>query len=187
MTKLSSQGYIVNSLIWLKSCLSWKVNSSYNCLVKKVAFFSIAVIAILAGLVFFSNQQKASNTALPEEKEREEEVSKGRVDFTASFEIYTNGTKRVFTDSKYHNLSPDVYIERGDPNIVYVKKTGTTWDDFFKTLPMELTKNCLTTGTGQVFCSGEAGGLKFLLNDEETPNALDLEITDDSFLQVRFE
>src|SRR3972149_9373537 len=56
-------------------------------------------------------------------------------DFTASFAIYTNGTKRTFTAAMYHNQSPDVFIESQDPGIVRVKKTGITWDGFYATLP----------------------------------------------------
>lgn len=52
-------------------------------------------------------------------------------DFTASFEIYTNGTKRIFTQAMYHQQSPNVFIQATDPSIVYVKKAGTTWADFF--------------------------------------------------------
>jgi hypothetical protein len=38
---------------------------------------------------------------------------------------------------------------------VHVRKAGVIWSDFFKTLPMELTKDCLITGTKQTFCIGE--------------------------------
>lgn len=87
------------------------------------------------------------------------------VDHKASFAIFTNGTFRVFTAAMYHNLSPDVFIQTDNPNIVHVKKKGVTWYDFFKTLPFKLTKDCLTTGTGETFCTGENGTLKFYLND----------------------
>src|SRR3989344_9692600 len=78
----------------------------------------------------------------------------------ASFAIFTNGTFRIFTDSRYHNKSSDVYIEGPDaPNIVFIKKNGITWGDFFGTLPMTLTKDCLITGTQQRFCTDETGSL----------------------------
>ena len=32
------------------------------------------------------------------------------VDYKAGFAIFTNGTFRIFTDSKYHNQSADVFI-----------------------------------------------------------------------------
>lgn len=109
------------------------------------------------------------------------------VDITAGFEIYTLGTKRIFTSSKYHNLSTDVYISASDPSQVHVKKAGITWADFFKTLPMKLTKDCLTTGTGQTFCTNNSQKLKFFINNSEDPGALDKEIKEADKLKVVYE
>lgn len=47
-------------------------------------------------------------------------------DFTASFEIYTNGTKRIFTDPKYHQQSSEVYLTAEMPSTIYIKKEGIT-------------------------------------------------------------
>lgn len=107
-----------------------------------------------------------------------------KTEFTASFEIYTNGTKRIFSDSKYHDLSPTVYIQNPNPSTVYVRSSGITWDDFFKTLPMKLTSECLTTGTGQFFCTGENGKLQFFINDTEDPDALEKVINPNDILLV---
>lgn len=98
------------------------------------------------------------------------------VDYKASFAIFTNGTFRIFTDSKYHRKSADVYIEPPDVNVIKIKKTGVTWSDFFSSLPMKLTKGCLTTGTGQNFCPGSGGSLRFYLNGQEDPNLLEKQI-----------
>lgn len=114
----------------------------------------------------FQTEVKAPLASIPPIKE----------EFTASFEIYTNGTKRVFTQTMYHNQSSDVFIESQDPSVIYVKKPSVTWDNFFKTLPFSLTKDCLITGTKQEFCNTKSKRLNFLLNGQNTPNALDLEI-----------
>jgi cytochrome c-type biogenesis protein len=102
----------------------------------------------------------------------------------AQFEIHTHGTKRTFTDKKYHQRSTEVYIELPDPHVVHVKKAGTTWGEFFATLPMSLTKDCLTTGTGQKFCSSDNQQLRFWINEVETANALELEIQSNDMLKV---
>lgn len=94
------------------------------------------------------------------------------VDYEARFAIYTNGTKRIFTNPMYHNLSKDVYIEASDPSIVHVKKDGSTWMDFFGTLPFKLSKDCLTTGTDETFCITENATLKFYLNGVKSDNLL---------------
>lgn len=113
-------------------------------------------------------------------------VTPKNVDFTASFGIYTNGTFRVFTASMYHNLSKDVFIKADNPNRVYVKKAGVTWDDFFKTLPMKLTKDCLTTGTRQTFCTDNNGRLRFYLNGKEDNNALGKQIENGDRLLISY-
>ncbi|MFZ3301514.1 MAG: hypothetical protein WA152_02255 [Microgenomates group bacterium] len=108
------------------------------------------------------------------------------VEFSATFKIITNGTTRIFTDSKYHNLSDVVYITSKDPNKVEVRKENITWSDFFKTLPMNLDKNCLVTGAKQTFCTNETKKLYFYLNDVETPDALDNLIKENDYLLVEY-
>ena len=108
------------------------------------------------------------------------------VDYHGAFAIFTNGTFRIFTASMYHNRSANVYIENPNPNIIYIKKRGTTWSDFFSTLPMKLTKECLTTGTGQTFCSAGNRELKFYLNGNLDQNALDRTINSKDQLLVTF-
>lgn len=107
--------------------------------------------------------------------------------FTARFEIYTQGTKRVFTAAMYHNLSSDVYLTADDPSVVYVAKDGVRWTDLFATLPMELTKDCLVTGTKQTFCTGEQGQLRFFVNGVEDPEALSREVGVGDELRVTYE
>ena len=107
-------------------------------------------------------------------------------DYFASFAIYTNGTFRIFTDSRYHNLSEDGVIDSSNPNTVHVKKSNITWGDFFKTLPMELTESCLTTGTGQVFCNTNTYSLKFYINGIRTTEALNKVINKNDQLLVSY-
>lgn len=107
-------------------------------------------------------------------------------EITATFKIITNGTTRIFSDSRYHNLSKDVYITSQNPDTIIVKKTNIKWSDFFKTLPMSLDKNCLVTGTKQTFCTNESGKLYFYLNGVESPSALDNIIGNNDFLFVEY-
>ncbi len=124
-----------------------------------------------------------SPTSIPISETNEAEESKT---FTARFEIYTNGTKRIFTEAKYHNQSPEVYIQNPDPSRINVTEKQITWNDFFTTLPFSLSKDCLVTGTKQTFCSDSTGTLRFFLNGIETPMALDLEIQENDFLKVEY-
>lgn len=148
----------------------------------KKTIFATLIATVIGGVFFFSSWQKKSPqviepaptqvavhnlTSVPKEK---------IADYKASFAIFTNGTFRVFTVAMYHNLSEDVFIQADNPNIVHVKKNGITWNDFFKTLPFKLAKDCLTTGTGETFCNNGQASLKFYINGVKTDDLLEKEI-----------
>ena len=154
----------------------------------KIIWILIPFAIIVSALLFLSQNSKriSQNSPLPAISFTPD-LTPISVNFTASFEIYTLGTKRIFTDKKYHNLTEDVYITSEEPSIIYVKKSGIKWSEFFATLPMKLEKDCLTTGTGQVFCTSEKNKLKFYVNDMEDPDALDKEIDEDGKLKVIYE
>ena len=150
----------------------------------------LAPLIIILLLIFLLPKQSnriSENTAHSPTPIPIKETTPSPVNFTAYFEIHTLGTKRIFTDSKYHNLSDDVYITPSNTNQIIVKGKNVTWSDFFATLPMKLEKDCLTTGTGQVFCTSEIRSLKFYVNDIEDPDVLDKEISPDDFLRVVYE
>ena len=145
------------------------------------------VITLLAALgltfVLLPNQSNDVSMFDTAKNQTQEETPQ---EVKASFAIFTNGTFRVFTASMYHNLSEEVFIESSNPNIVRVKNSGITWDDFFKTLPFKLSYSCLTTGTGETFCTNGAQTLKFYINGELAPNALSQTINQDDKLLVSF-
>lgn len=136
------------------------------------------------------NQIQETTSKTPTESQQTEtsptSTTPDSTPFTASFEIYTNGTKRIFTAAMYHNQSDSVYIQNPDPSVVHVTASGTTWNDFFKTLPFSLYKDCLVTGTQQTFCSNETQKLRFYLNGTEDPGALEKEIQANDKLVVQY-
>lgn len=153
---------------------------------KNIFIVTILLLVIsFAGFALFNNRSQTKDIPL-ENLTPSPTPTDERVDIRASFTIITGNITRSFKAEKYHNQSPDVYIEASDPTIVHVKKAGITWNDFFKTLPMKLTKMCLTTGDGETFCDGKEGVLKFNLNNIEDKDALDKEINTDDNLLVTF-
>lgn len=146
---------------------------------KSIILVVVIGIVAIVGLSFVLSSPKTP--PIPSKKQAQQTV-----DYNASFAIFTNGTFRVFTASMYHNLSEEVYIQADNPNIVHIKKKGITWNQFFKTLPFTLTKDCLTTGTKETFCTGVSGKLQFYLNGNRDDNALDLEINAGDQLLVTF-
>lgn len=151
----------------------------------KAVFVSIAVIVIFLGFLSFNRKQTQTNTVQNIPTPSSTFIDE-KVNIKASFKIITGNIERSFKAEKYHNLSSDVYIQASDPTIVHVNKKGISWGDFFKTLPMKLTKDCLTTGTGQQFCTGGGGTLKFFLNDVEDNGLLDKEIQDGGKALIKF-
>lgn len=157
--------------------------------VKTISLTLVVILLFIAGVVLLGgvlqNQKpsqsetgiSSSPTSIPQAEE---------VDLKASFQIITKGIVRSFKNPKYHLRSADVYLLADDSTIVHVKRIGITWDDFFKTLPMKLTKDCLTTGDGETFCSGSAGTLRFYLNDLENQNLLDVEIKEGDKALIKF-
>lgn len=158
----------------------------------KAIFVFVAAIVLFVGFLLFNRGQTQTNTVqnipIPTPTFLDEKVDPDSigVDIKASFAIMTGNIERSFKAEKYHNLSPDVYIEASDPTVVHVKKAGITWDDFFKTLPMKLTKECLTTGDEETFCEGKGGSLKFFLNDIEDKDLLDKEIKEGDKALIKF-
>ena len=143
---------------------------------KRVIIVSVTIAFLISAFALFNKSQTPKD--LTSNPTPQNQKTNQTVDIKASFSIVTGTITRSFSAEKYHNQSPDVYLESADPTIVYVKKIGITWDDFFKTLPMKLTKDCLTTGDGETFCNGKNATLKFYLNNIETPDLLDKEIKD---------
>lgn len=157
---------------------------------KNIAIGIVITIVAVAGYFIFSVSTRKTDNTSQEKKvlKRENQASpvSQTVNKQASFAIFTNGTFRVFSAAMYHNLSPDLYIEATNPNIVKVKKAGSTWNDFFKTLPFTLSKDCLTTGTKETFCTGVNGSLRFYLNGSLDQNTLDKKINASDQLLVTF-
>lgn len=136
----------------------------------------VAAVAVGVGAVIFFNRPAGTRDDTlvyhTENSPTPSPTIEQPTNITASFTIKTGNITRSFKDEKYHKKSEDVYIESSDPTVIHVKKEGITWDNFFNTLPMKLTKDCLTTGDGETFCNNQDGTLKFYLNDLEEPDLL---------------
>ncbi len=156
---------------------------------KLVSVVVIGIMMTLFGFALYSNKKTTPESTIVTHSTPPDATATSVAPITniqASFAIFTNGTFRVFTERMYHNLSQDAYIESGNPNVVHVKKAGTTWNDFFSTLPFKLTSECLITGTKQTFCTGNRETLQFYINGEKSGTALSQEIKDGDKLLVTF-
>lgn len=153
---------------------------------KAITLLIIGLLVLTGGYIFLTTGVSKQETQTTQSPAATTNLSPQEVNYSASFAIFTNGTFRIFTNPMYHNLSKDVYIEASNPNIVYIKKSEITWNDFFRTLPLKLTKECLTTGTKQTFCTDTQGTFKFYLNGKEDTDALDKKIKQGDELLVTY-
>lgn len=146
----------------------------------------LSVIAILAiGGFILLGRSRSQISPLPSPSPLPSQVQE-KVNAQASFTIITDNITRSFKAEKYHNRSPNVFIQSDNPTVVHVKKQGVTWQNFFDTLPMKLTRDCLTSGDGETYCNGKGGSLKFFLNNLETPDLLDREIKHGDKILIKF-
>lgn len=151
----------------------------------KITVISLGIIVIITFVIIFFTRPQTQITPFQTPTPSPTPVEE-KVDIKASFSIITGSTVRSFNAEKYHNQSHDVFISKDDPTKVHVKKKGITWDDFFKTLPMKLTKDCLTTGDGETFCDGKEGTLMFYLNGVEFKDLLNKEINQGDSILIKF-
>ena len=149
-------------------------------------YLGFGIIVILLIFIYWEFQPKEKYPESVITTSAAASKSSKTTDYTASFVIFTHNSFRYFSDPQYHNRSEKVYIQADNPNIIRVKKAGITWGDFFKTLPMRLTKNCLTAVTGQNYCTGQGGELKFYLNGEKVPDIFSEEIKKGDKLLVSY-
>lgn len=153
-------------------------------IVNKILLVTLFLGVAVGGYFFFgANTKEVSPSQTPSPQATATPVA---VDDRAGFAIFTNGTFRIFTAAMYHNRSENVFIQTDDPNVIHIKKAGITWNDFFATLPIKLTKECLTTGTKQTFCTGRNGTLQFYRNGRYDKDALDRKINHGDHLLVSF-
>lgn len=144
------------------------------------------------GMLYITTSNRDSRGKPSSDDDKIIRVNPGKLSQTitkqASFLIFTNGIKRIFTDSKYHNRSEDVFITSENPSVIIVKKEGITWGDFFNTLPspMKVEEKCLYTGSGQTFCNDNQSNLKFYLNGEKINDLLNREINSGDKLLISF-
>lgn len=56
-------------------------------------------------------------------------------------------------------LSPDVHLHDGNGEMIHLHWSGQTVASFFESISMTVTGDCLTTDSGQQYCTGEQGTL----------------------------
>lgn len=147
---------------------------------------SILLVVLVLFVIVTIRNEGMKQDALPIISELTMSPEQTSEEYKASFLIFTHGTKRTFDAAMYRNQSNEVYIGEGNASILIVQSREVTWNDFFKTLPFSLTQECLITGTGETYCSGNGGKLRFFINNREDPAILEKQIQPQDKLLITF-
>ncbi len=161
--------------------------SCYHKLMKNINFKSAIFFLIILGIAG-SIYNRITQPPIPNTNHIRtfETITPKDYEIKAYFSIYTNNTFRIFDSAMYKNQNKDIFIPADSSNKIIIKKENQKWSDLFATLPMKLTKDCLTTGTKQVFCNNSISSLKFYINGKKEENALDMVIGNDDKLLVTY-
>lgn len=81
---------------------------------------------------------------------------------------------------------PYLHLHDGNGAIVHKHSLGYTLADFFASLGITLTDECLTLDTGEAFCENEAESLRFVVNGEARDDIAGYEFTDLDRMLISF-
>jgi hypothetical protein len=107
----------------------------------------------------------------------------------ADFMLYVDGKEVVFEDKSLFNRNPYVLLRPGEEsrNLIVVRAQGVTVQQFFRSIGIGLTRNCLSM-LGSDFCSdpGTGSTLKFYVNGAPMADAQDYVIQDKDKILVSY-
>lgn len=154
----------------------------------KVIVGVFLLILILSGLLFYFFLYNPAKTPAPVKilpVQEQTNTQNIKNEDRASLSIYINNIQVPTSSREFLNRSIDVYLTQ-EISIIHIANPEVSWDDFFKTLPVTVSKNCFVTQSSVSYCSGDNGVLKFYLNGEKKDNLLSLKIKDGDRSLVTF-
>ena len=116
------------------------------------------------------------STSVPEET----------VHLHADLRVVLNGTAVNFAQDNYREQNENVHMHEGSEPVVHVHAPGIVWSDFFSSLKMNLTDECLTLDTGESYCTGDGNELRFYVNGVATDSIVEAKIADLQRVMVYF-
>lgn len=155
-------------MVALKSC------PPYNATIMK----QIVVSLMLVGFVSACSPAKVEVVTSPQENQA--------VDWQAGIAIFVNGLPINLRDGKYHNLSEKAFLTNQNPGVVFIKKTDVTWGDFFKSLNIGLTQDCVFQGSREQLCEDELNSIKYFVNGQRIYSPFSRVISDSDRMLVSY-
>lgn len=87
----------------------------------------------------------------------------------ANIAVVLNGEKLDFRQEKYQSteakeLDPDIHFHDGNGDLIHIHKQGATLGEFFTSLGMSLSADCLILDSGEKFCNDGSNTVKMFVN-----------------------
>jgi hypothetical protein len=123
---------------------------------------AVAVIAIaVVSAVMYSTQQHSSNN-------NGNYGAVGSAHEHAAFAIKINGKQIDFSQPKYQLQSRLIHVEGGDGTTLHRHATGVPFQEFLKSVNMNIMNGCFTSDDGKQYCTNGENRLRFFINGNET-------------------
>jgi hypothetical protein len=120
---------------------------------------AVVAIAVVSGLMYSTQQQQSRNNNYG---------PVGSAHEHAAFAIKINGKQIDFSQPKYQLQSRLIHVEGGDGTTLHRHATGVPFDEFLKSVNMNIKNGCFISDDGKQYCNNKEDKLRFFLNGNET-------------------
>jgi hypothetical protein len=123
---------------------------------------AVIAIAAVSALMYSAQQQQSSNN------NNNNYGPVGSAHEHAAFAIKINGKQIDFSQPKYQLQSRLIHVEGGDGTTLHRHATGVPFDEFLKSVNMNIKNGCFILDDGKQYCNNKENKLRFFLNGNET-------------------
>lgn len=120
---------------------------------------AVVAIAVVSGLMYSTQQPQSRNNNYG---------PVGSAHEHAAFAIKINGKQIDFSQPKYQLQSRLIHVEGGDGTTLHRHATGVPFDEFLKSVNMNIKNGCFISDDGKQYCNNKENKLRFFLNGNET-------------------
>jgi hypothetical protein len=124
---------------------------------------AVIAIAVVSALMYSAQQQQSSNN-----NNNNNYGPVGSAHEHAAFAIKINGKQIDFSQPKYQLQSRLIHVEGGDGTTLHRHATGVPFDEFLKSVNMNIKNGCFILDDGKQYCNNKENKLRFFLNGNET-------------------
>ena len=122
---------------------------------------AVIAIAVVSALMYSARQQQQSSN-------NNNYGPVGSAHEHAAFAIKINGKQIDFSQPKYQLQSRLIHVEGGDGTTLHRHATGVPFDEFLKSVNMNIKNGCFILDDGKQYCNNNENKLRYFLNGNET-------------------